>query len=360
MASLPDLGDIRFLKLRDAGSVLNATLAFLRRNAKELITAYAALVVPVALATGVASALFFSRMSEVILDPGALANGSMADLFGLNYLIAVVLSLLATAVSQAGAGGFVRLYREGEAGDITVGRLWNESARFVLPLIGMMILFFLAVAVSSIVSIVPCLGALAWMAFVVWALPYYGVATSARMMGASSVAEAVREARDLVKGSWGFVAGAYLLAGLVAFVLFIAAYLVMSAVMGIALANSAVDDPTAIMRAFGWVMAPFQVVTYVIYLVPTLAAFFIYGRLAEELEGTSLHDDLDVLAGSAFERAAMPEPDASTPPPPPRRDAGPTQPSPDADRGGEGPPPPNGDRPPDDAPGGFRGGGFGS
>ena len=361
---LPDAGAIRFRKHRDAGSVLNATLAFVRENARELLTSYLALVAPVALASGLAIALYFRQFGDVFADPEALVRGDV-QMSGVSYLGVLVFGMLGTALAQAAGAGYVRLYRQGEAGSITAGRLWEASRGLLLPFLGLPVVFAVVVMLAAVISIVPCLGALAWVGFVVWLLPYYAVTLAVRALDEDSLVAAWTRARTLVKGSWAFAAGALLLAFLVVMVVSFGVMMVFSAVMGVAMAGSMTGDPAQTMTWMGAVMAPLQVVSYALYAVMVVAMFFVHGRLAEELDGSALGDQLDDLDGlSGFDAptgsasaeaqparspfAAAPPPLASTPP---AGSAGPTDGAPPADT------------PPSDEQGGagrsgFRGGGF--
>ena len=343
MLAFPDDGQIRFRKLRDAGSVLNATLVFVRRNARELLTSYLALVAPVALASGLALALWFRQFGDLMADPDALLTGDI-QMFGWSYAGAVLFGLLGTALSQAAGAGYVRLYRQGEAGAITVGRLWDESRDLLLPFLALPFIFGVVMTLAAVLVIIPCLGALAWVGFVIWLLPYYAVTMAARALDEDSLGAAWTRARGLVKGSWGFAAGSLLLTFLILVLVYLALSVVLGAVMGIGMAGAVADDPAQAMGWMGVIYAPLQVVGYALYALIMVTVFFVHGRLAEELDGTTLHEDLDELAGAGFDLPAPPR--TTTPEPPPSS-------TPPASG------PPTGDAPGSEDTGGFRGGGFG-
>lgn len=353
MLDFPDDGQIRFRKLRDAGSVLNATLAFVRRNARELTTSYLALVAPVALASGLSIALYFRQFGDIFSDPEALLNGDVS-LFGWSYVGVLLFSTLGAALAQAAGAGYVRLYRQGEAGTITVGRLWEESRGLLLPFMGLPILYAIVVMLAAVVAIVPCLGALAWVGFMVWSFPYYAVTLASRAIDTDSVAEAWQRSRTLVKGSWGFAAGAILLTFLILIVVSFGIMMVFSAVVGVVLAGTMADDPTQIMGWMGAIYAPVQIVSYALYILVTVAVFFVHGRLAEEVDGTTMRDDLDVLAEAGFD---APRPELRSTPLRPDLPSDPPPASAPDDLPNDSP---LGDDPTGDAPSGFRGGGFGA
>ncbi len=354
MLDFPDDGAIRFRKLRDAGSVLNATLAFVRRNARELVTSYLALVAPLAAASAISSVLFLSGLDELYTDPEAILRDPLS-IFGPGYVIGVLLGALAGTVAQAAVGGYVRLYRQGQAGSITAGVLWDETRGLILPVLGVNLAFGAAVVGTALLNLIPCLGSIVWVVLLVWATPVISVALVSRLLETDSVGEAWTRARALVKGSWGFAFGALFLAALV-LVAFSFVVGVVGAVLGVAVGVGTGFDPAQgppqVSVATAVIQAVVGVLSYVIYLVPFVAAYFIHGRLAEELDGAMLHDDLDVLAEAGFD---VPTPPALAPPPStPPASAPPRSTPPSLDDA-----PSDADEASSDS-GGFRGGGFGA
>lgn len=364
----PDAGPIRFRKHRDAGSVLNATLVFVRENARELLTSYLAIVAPIAAAAGLASVLFISRAGDVFADPQAILNDPLA-VFGPTYFVSAVLGLLTSVVAQAAAGGYVRLYRRGEAGAITPGVLWDEARDLILPLLGLTLAVALGVVVTALINVVPCLGTIAWAAFLVWAFPAVSVMVAVRVLEVPTLGEAWARARVLVKGSWGFAAGALLLAVLVLVVLSVAVGALTGlagALLGVGAGFDPLRAPGQVTTGAAVLQAVVGVLSYVVYLVPFLAVYFVHGRLAEELDGTALDDDLDALSDlDAPARPADPAGPAETPFGSrlgQRPGAPPSAPPPLSSTPPPSPPPagadPADERRDDDERPGFRGGGF--
>ena len=368
MNSLPDLGDIRFLKVRDAGSVLNATVAFLRRNAREVFLSYLAIVGPLYVAATVLQTIYLGRIESTIAGAYGVGLPDLDEL-AVPALLLFAVGLATGIVGQAAAGAYVRLYREGEAGTITPTVLWDETRTLLGPIAGFNVVVGLAFMGMALVNIVPCLGQIAFLVGALWAVPRVAVMGAVIVAEDRGLGDAWERARVLVKGEWGFAFGALLMALVIYVVITVALGVpaaIVDAVVGV---NSLTGTSSSLWATV--LLAPIQVFAAAAYLLPLVAAFFVHGRLAEEMDGSALHDDLDVLAGSAFERAAMP--DASTPPAPradrarddraaprdaPDTDRDTDRDAPRADRGGESGPPDG--RPSDDAPSGFRGGGFGS
>jgi len=338
MPDFPDLGAVRFRKLRDVGDVMNATVALLRENWRELLTSYVAVVAPVALATGIATGLYMHQMGGLLADPAAMEDDPFA-VFSPTYFGILLFGALGGALTVAAASAYVKLYREGQAGAITASVLWEETRELLFPFLGLSIVYGLVIMLSAVIAIVPCLGILAWFAFVIWSLPYYAVTFAVRALEEDTLAASWQRARELVKGSWLFAGGALLLAGLLFYVIIMIVSIPLYVMMIVVGINSAATDPSAMFSVMGAVVAPLQVVSYAGYLIPLVALFFVHGRLAEELDGTGLYADLDDLAGLGPEAD---QPDAAAPPTPtaPEADARPS------------------DRQDGPGTGGFRGGGF--
>ncbi len=341
MPDFPDLGAVRFRKLRDVGDVMNATVALLRENWRELLTSYVAVVAPVALATGIATGLYMHQMGGLLADPAAMEDDPFA-VFSPTYFGILLFGALGGALTVAAASAYVKLYREGQAGAITASVLWEEARDLLFPFLGLSIVYGLVIMLSAVIAIVPCLGILAWFAFVIWSLPYYAVTFAVRALEEDTLAASWQRARELVKGSWLFAGGALLLAGLLFYVIIMIVSIPLYVMMILVGINSAATDPSAMFSVMGAVVAPLQVVSYAGYLIPLVALFFVHGRLAEELDGTGLYADLDDLAGLGPEADRPDARDAAAPPAPsaPEADARPS------------------DREDGPGTGGFRGGGF--
>ncbi len=352
----PDDGPIRFNKSRDAGSVINATVVFIRQNARELLVGFFALVIPFALAAGVGVALFFRRFGAILTDPAALENDPtlIFDVFGPSYLVLILGSIIAFSMAHAAIAAYVRLYREGEVGSITVSLLWDEAKGLILPVMGMYLLLALVIIVSGAVAIIPCLGAVAWLAFMVWMMPYVHVMYASRMTESETIGEAWSRARHLVAGSWAGIFGTLLLAWVIGYVVILALSIPLSILLSSVLVNSvsASTDPTAVLDSMAYTIAPMQVISIVAYLLPAIAAFFVHGRLVDEVDGAGVEDDLDI-----FDRGVQTAPNTSWDDVPPARGsngdaATASGDTPDAPTDGPGDAP--------DTSGGFRGGRFGA
>ena len=359
----PDDGDIRFYKHRDAGSILNATVVLLRRNAREAFVPFFALVIPFALIVGIGQALYLQNVTS-LFSPEAMASdpaSAFGQIFPPWYVGVIVMSVLGATVAQAAVAGYVRLYREGASGEITASLLWDETQRLVLPTFGFYLAYGFLILLSGLINLLPCLGTIIWVGVLFWSLPYAIVTWSSRMTESDTLGEAFARAQDLVKGSWPFAFGTILLLFLVmAIVMFAVGIPVQVATQAVAMGTA---DQTISSLTLSLLTIPQQVLGYAAYLITGIGGFFLHGRLTADLDGTDLDDDLDLFergltadAHSSWTetpQADAPQADAPAAEPP---SAG--APAPPA-RGDDAQPPAGGDDP-TPGPGGFRGGGFGS
>lgn len=339
--TVPDLGPVRFEERRDAGGILTATFAVLRAGARPLLGGYLAIVAPVALAGGLAVAMFFRSMGPLMDPANPPTPDDLSGMLGGSYLGTMLFSLLTIATVMALAGAFVRQFREGVAAEaMSVGGLWDDARGLILPSLGLLLAYGLVVMLSLLIAVVPCLGILAWIVGFFWALPYVAVTYAVRMLEGGTLGAAFARARDLVKGRWNVAGGGMLLTGLVMF-LISSALSIPFYVIAFTFGANVLTDPAAMMDAMGWMVGPLQVLGTVAYLVPTVAAFVVHGALVGERDGGGLWAEVDRLAGDAEDPGVPPAPRFG-----PADDAGDDAPSGDD--------PPAGDAPP----GGFRGGGY--
>jgi hypothetical protein len=331
-ASQPDAGAFRFLRERDMGQILRVTFRLLAEHGRELGGGVAAIAGPAYLITAVFSA---------IADPNDVGQQMTVSLVG------VLPGLLLTVAVL----GYVRLYRQGLAGQIAVADLWEEAKPLMMPVLGYQLL--LAVGAVVLAAALIALGTAGGTGGIIlagvlvlglglWAMPRFLIGLVVRGIEEEGTFDAVARAHALVKERPGIAYGTtYLLIGIIMFL----AIILGGAVGGIVLVMTDPRNPSPL--ALGLSSLLTFAVLMVASTIYTLASAFLHGALVESVEGTTLLDDLDALASghappAPVEAHAEPQPFA-----PPASAAAPAEtPADDAAPPAEAPPR------------GFRGGGF--
>ena len=379
----PDRGAIRFLRPRDFGDIINVTFRFLTANLRPLLVGQLTVAGP-ALVLVTASLLLFGGME--LFNPAGAFSGDPDEVFATLGPMVVVTGaayVLAALLSFAAAFGVVLAYRRGELDALQGADLWDEARPTLLPLLGVIgvVLGLLVLAIPAL--LIPCLGALAFLAAFVYFFPALYLVYAVRLFEGGGAWASLTRAVELAKTNWARAFGTMVVGLILSYVL----SLVIS-VPGIALsmlAGSGDGAPVAVLAAVGSVFQLAALLVSNTFFV--VLTSFLHGSLKESAEGTLLDDDLERLAAgeasvsdllddaanplrdaprasdpTALERAdaggfAPPDAEPLAPEPPAPEPPAPEPPAPDA-------PPASGT--PDDArtgrprEGGFRGGGFGS
>ena len=324
-ASSDDLGEIRFRRERDVGDVINVTFRFLRDNLRELALGMLYIVGPIALLASVLSFFVQSQMQSSMFDFTNIENDPFeiySSIFTPAYLGYLVLLLVVQILVSAVVLGYVSLYREGHAGEITPSLLWAEASHMIWPIIALSLLVALFAIVSMLVWIVPCLGAIVWLAALVYLFPSLLMAIVSRVLDEDSAMGALKRPYELVKGQWGMSFGTMAIA-VIAFLAFgmLLSIPNMMVSFGSMMGTLSGDDPGGASRVLLAIGSVLSTLTYVGYTIPLVAGAFLYFNLVERKEGTGLFADIDLL-DSAPAVPEEPDDQGLRHPPPPGSDAG--------------------------------------
>ena len=298
-AASVDLGEIRFRRERDVGDIINITFRFLRDNLRELALGMLHIVGPIALLAAVLSFFVQSQMQSSMFDITSIEDnpfGVYSSLFTPAYfgyiLLLVVVQILVSAVVL----GYVSLYREGRAGEITPSLLWAEASYMIWPIIALSLVVGLFAILSVVVWIVPCLGVIAWLAALVYLFPSLSMATVSRVLDVDSAVGALKRPYALVKGQWGMSFGTMAIA-MIAFMAIATLLSVPGAIVGFGSAMGSLtgDDPGGGSRVLLAIGSLLSTLTYLGYTIPLVAGAFLYFNLIERKEGAGLFADIDLI-----------------------------------------------------------------
>ena len=294
-----DQGAIRFRRIRDVGSVINITFRFLGDTWRELGMGLLVIVGPIALLAAMAS---FLMQSQWVGAMNGLAQPDPSNPFAIfeqfltpAYFVAILLGLLAPLLVSAATLAYVQLYRDGEAGTVTPGRLWEATRMTLGPVLTTTLVLVGVMILSVLVMIVPCLGVVAWLAFLIYTLPLIALLYIARVQG-YGIGDGVQRVRSLVQGQWGPSFGAVVIAMLIVIVFSMVLSIPSSMVsFGWMMNTVSGEPPGAGTRALMAVGAILGTLTYVAYTIPVVASAFLYFSLTEQAESTELHTAIDAI-----------------------------------------------------------------
>ncbi len=171
-------------------------------------------------------AIFYFGGGPLILAIGCFGGGVLALLhggtgiesqpgllgaMGLGFAAAVLLGVLGTGLAIAGTLAVVRLHVEKGDEPYDVNDVWDVTKSSVLGVIGLQILNGLAIMVLVPIAVIPCLGAIAWMAWVLFVtVRYFFLAIPLRVIEDNSAFQSISRAGSLVKNYFWDTAGIFL------------------------------------------------------------------------------------------------------------------------------------------------------
>lgn len=288
---------------RDFGEVLNVTFLFLRQNigllAKSLLfIAGPALVLGVILNP-------FAGATGFFFNPGewqAPETESGTALFGARVILATLLSCFGTVLAIAVANEFLVLYQDRGAGRFELEDVWRRARRSLWRMTGTLLLLGFLFGVSALIVLVPCLGALAYLAGVV----YFGVLLSlvfiVQAREQAGVLTALSRSRALVRGNWWPTAGVVFVSGIVYYAMSVCFALPSIVVSGFAAFHGIEGESSS--GLYGVLGIVFGAVaslgSLLLYAVPLVAVAFQYFSLVEQKDRTGLMERVE-----AMERAAQ-------------------------------------------------------
>ncbi|MEL7168817.1 MAG: hypothetical protein AAGN64_05660 [Bacteroidota bacterium] len=286
---------IPFLKRRQVGDALSDTFDFLRHSGREYAVGIIVLVLPIVVLNLVVSVVsgaqaqsmeMLTAMLSGELDPEALGAGPSLGLVALSS----VLGLIVFVLMQAATLAYLQRYRNGEAGAIPPGVLWEATKPLLLPVGGVMIATTALVTVLVFANILPCLGQIAFLGGLLFLGPIMWMWPVARVFDAEGLGSAFRRTRTLMKGHWGASLLTVILIMIVVFVL-VTLVSVPAIVLAFALGDLMGNVVAVLSGALGLLLYP-------IYGLPIITATLHYFNLVERSEAVDLKrrvDDLDDL-----------------------------------------------------------------
>lgn len=241
---------IELRQRRDFSAVISTGFQFIRQNWKTLYRPLVFLCLPLYIVASLFMGSFFRTIYAHPGDPGAVL-GSMGGM-SLGYLLmALSMLLMYTLVYE-----YMRFYMLNRGMAPTVGDLWKEASRQLLP-------YF---AIGLLAGIIAMFGLILLFFGALWLAIVFTMALPLRAFERADIGDCISRSFKVIKGHWWETFGLVLVLGmLIGFVSYFI-YLPFLLLTGFS-AMSGVDvtgDPGAFGERMGWMMTVFMLVAGVV------------------------------------------------------------------------------------------------
>lgn len=292
----PTYHPIVFREERTLGGIINATVRIVRDHVAEILSSILPIVAGplvlsllVSLFTGQLKAAF--SLDTFNTDPASMEQAlGFLDQPGL-YLLGMLMSMLTSWLTLSSAYGYILLYREGMSGSVDARLLWKSTKPLLGPIGILVLVVTAAYVVLTLMNLIPCLGALAYLVLTIWGFPVLLMLPAARVFDTHGAGEAFERVRSLIKGHWGRSFGVALVLFIVLFVLAVAVWAPLFLV-GASLSSMGGVLGSAVLVVLWAVSA---VVGLLFYIMPALTGTLMYFSLLAEVEGPELDDRIEEI-----------------------------------------------------------------
>jgi len=304
---------------RSLTDVINATFGFMRANVRIIGKTLAFIVGPVAFMT-LAAGLFLtvsldvSNADRILQD---LSSGYILALVGAGAIVLVVTTVAGFLLTVA-TMGIVRLYDEHGAGDIVLDDVWGEMKTHAPTLLLIAVMVFFALVLPYPLQLVPCLGPIVYLAWVLYAQTVFTITYSVCVFEGKSGWSAFQRSRELLRDHFWQSLGVYLVANLLAQILAAGASLPAGVASFIAAFFAWGDESTSqsIAVAVGAFYAVLVLLGVALLMITIIAMSFQYFNLVERKEHAGLRQRVEEMA----DQAGVPDTVSSANAPDRRRD----------------------------------------
>lgn len=281
---------ITLREVRSATEVLNATFRFIRQNALILGRSLLYINGPVVVLSLVFTSFFqirFLSLGQMVEASGEELLAEMGPAF-LGMAGGVILGILSSILAVLIVLGIMLLYQDRGPEAFDVPDVWRLVKRDFWRMLGTGLVFWLAFLLPVVIVIVPCLGVLAYLAWVLYAATTFSLIFPMRMREDIGLWRGVQRCRDLVRDHFWSTLGVLFLAFILYSVLG-TVFTFPSSVIAF-LYGLHGGDPGGTWYEAGLVVASVVggIGTTVLYCIPLVALAFQYFNLVERKEHVGL------------------------------------------------------------------------
>ncbi|MFK7847260.1 MAG: hypothetical protein AB8G77_18340 [Rhodothermales bacterium] len=307
---------VDFRKVRDFGDVINVTFAFLRQNFIPLGKCLLYIVGPVALLGGISSIGYWDQLSLTATEGESLSSDFQAGLFGISYLMFLLLSMLSTVLAITIVNAYMQRYQEKGGGSIELDEVWEHTKKQIGMMIGTSIFSFVLYFGSFLIILLPMsialfntstaasivAGILVFFAFIIWFIAlFYSIAVISmlfpiRFHEKLGLIDTFNRSRYLIQQNFGNTFAVLMVSGILMMILglFFNAPNYMLAFMGGLHAFGESDG-----SMFRYILIALSILgtlgSSLLYALPATAATMQYFSLVEKKEKTGLMGRIDEL-----------------------------------------------------------------
>jgi tetrahydromethanopterin S-methyltransferase subunit G len=210
---------------RGVADVLNVSFRFVRAYWRILLKSLLYLLVPpVVVGYGIFAAVGLEGIMTYFLDPQAIVQGKVSDTMlvglGAGGAVASLLSFVGSALGMTAVLAVVRLHEEEGPEHVTFDRVLDHTKQRFGRVLGTQLGVTVALVVGAVIVLIPCLGALAYLAGLVFvSVRYLFLTIPIQVLADESFFGSFRRAGTVSKGRFWPTAGVALLTFVVVFVL---------------------------------------------------------------------------------------------------------------------------------------------
>ncbi|MFU8861395.1 MAG: hypothetical protein ACNA8K_13340 [Cyclonatronaceae bacterium] len=272
---------IEFLRTRDIGEVLNASMYFIRDHFKPIMRSIIYIAGPVLIAVVVISSFYLAGEFSAGADPLTFGSGWGMLLFFINNLLAMLVTIVIVAVMYE----YIFLcYRQGIR-EYGVDEVWYAVKKRIA-------LYFIYSVLTGIITFIGFLFLFVPGIYLAVTLSFvYAVA----FLEDRSFSEAVGRCYEFVQGHWWNTFGLLLLAYIIYYIismLFGLPALIYGAVVGLL---SAGGGETNISYLLSFVITLISSVSYIAIILPVTATAYQYFNIMERKHAPGLSRDIENL-----------------------------------------------------------------
>ncbi len=286
--------NINFKQVRDFGEVFNATFAFIGQEFKLLGKAILYFVLPVLVITAILNVLIGIEQQKFLnefstMDPSDISNPfsmmgntyKYAGLMMLVYIVAMT-SLICTVY------GYIKLYVTKGKDQFTLGDIWQQVAKYFLPVLGTSIVVGIITFIGLIFCLIPGIYLGVSLCLIYMALLYEE----------KGFGDAFSRSFELTKEKWWLTFGilliAYILIYIISILLSIPSILMGFKSLFTNFKNPA--QPLNLTTGYYIMNSITSLISYILFTIPYVAIAFHFFSLREAKERPSLQEKVDQIS----------------------------------------------------------------